>query len=193
MQEAQVWSLVRELGGERICLPMQESQAPFLGQDDPLQKEMATHSSILAWEIPWAKERGGLQSVGSQKSRAWLSTHTHETRAPTPQLRVHTRQGEDHQCWDDDQRARTLRPRPGPARHTQKYFFKKGGGGRGSPEVMWGGKVWKMVWPGVQRREDQLGLIREAWKLPWLRSTGVKRFGAGRPISWNLPFYALCL
>ena len=48
---------------------MQESQAPFLGQDDPLQKEMATHSSILAWEIPWAKERGGLQSVGSQKSR----------------------------------------------------------------------------------------------------------------------------
>ena len=39
----------------------------FLGQEDPLEKEMATHSSILAWEIPWAEEPGGLQSMGSQR------------------------------------------------------------------------------------------------------------------------------
>ena len=39
-----------------------------LGQKDPLEKEMATHSSILAWSIPWAEEPGGLQSVGLQES-----------------------------------------------------------------------------------------------------------------------------
>ena len=38
-----------------------------LGQEDPLKKEMATHSSILAWEIPWMEEPGGLQSMGSQR------------------------------------------------------------------------------------------------------------------------------
>ena len=38
------------------------------GQKDPLEKEMATHSSILAWEIPWAEEPGGLQSMGPQVS-----------------------------------------------------------------------------------------------------------------------------
>ena len=41
-----------------------------LGQEDPLEKEMATHSSILAWEISWTVEPGGLQSMGSQKS--WI-------------------------------------------------------------------------------------------------------------------------
>ena len=39
-----------------------------LGQEDPLQKDMATHSSILAWKIPWTEEPGGLQSMGSQES-----------------------------------------------------------------------------------------------------------------------------
>ena len=40
-----------------------------LGGEDPLEKETATHSNILAWEIPWAEEPGGLQSMGWQKSR----------------------------------------------------------------------------------------------------------------------------
>ena len=40
-----------------------------LGQEDPLEEGMATHSSILAWEIPWAEEPGGLQSMGSQRVR----------------------------------------------------------------------------------------------------------------------------
>ena len=39
------------------------------GQEDPLEKEMATHSSILAWEIPWTEETGRLQSMASQKSQ----------------------------------------------------------------------------------------------------------------------------
>ena len=47
---------------------MQETQVQFLGQEDPLEKEMATHSSILAWRIPWTEEPGRLQSVGSQES-----------------------------------------------------------------------------------------------------------------------------
>ena len=45
---------------------MQETQVPSLGQEDPLEKEMATHSSILAWRIPWREEPGRLQSMGSQ-------------------------------------------------------------------------------------------------------------------------------
>ena len=44
---------------------MQETWVPSLGREDPLEKEMATHSSILAWKIPWTEEPGGLQSMGS--------------------------------------------------------------------------------------------------------------------------------
>ena len=47
---------------------MQEIWVRFLGCEDPLEEEMATHSSILAWEIPWTEEPGGLQSIGSQGS-----------------------------------------------------------------------------------------------------------------------------
>ena len=47
---------------------MQETQVQSLGWDDPLEKGMATHSSILVWEIPWTEEPVGLQSLGSQKS-----------------------------------------------------------------------------------------------------------------------------
>ena len=52
---------------------MQETQVLSLGEEDPLEKEMATHSSILVWEISWTGEPGGLQSMGSQKSRTRLS------------------------------------------------------------------------------------------------------------------------
>ena len=44
----------------------QEAWVPFLGLEDPLEKEMATHSSILAWETPWTEVPGGLQSANSQ-------------------------------------------------------------------------------------------------------------------------------
>ena len=46
---------------------MQETQVQSLGQEDLLEKEMATHSSILAWKIPWMEEPGGLQSMGWQR------------------------------------------------------------------------------------------------------------------------------
>ena len=48
---------------------MQETQVWSLGWEDPLEKEMATHSSVLAWRIPWTEEPGGLQSMGSQRVR----------------------------------------------------------------------------------------------------------------------------
>ena len=48
---------------------VQETWVRSLGQEDPLEKEMATHSSILAWRIPWMEELGGLQSNGVTKSR----------------------------------------------------------------------------------------------------------------------------
>ena len=60
----------------RICLTrqeMQDTQVPSLGQEDPLEEEMATHSSILAWRIPWTEEAGRLQSMGSQTVRHDLS------------------------------------------------------------------------------------------------------------------------
>ena len=55
---------------------MQETQVQSLDLEDPLEEEMATHSSILAWKIPWTEEPGGLQSMGSQKSQ----TRPKETR-----------------------------------------------------------------------------------------------------------------
>ena len=56
---------------------MWEAWVRSLGQEDPLEKEMATHSSILAWRIPWTEEPGGLQSMGSQRvGRTRLSNFT---------------------------------------------------------------------------------------------------------------------
>ena len=50
------------------CLPaMQETRVPSLGREDPVEKEMATQSSLLAWEIPWTEEPGDLYSTGSQR------------------------------------------------------------------------------------------------------------------------------
>ena len=60
-------------------LAMQETQIRSLGQEDPLEKGMETHSSILAWIIPWAEEPGRLQTMGSQRvGHDWeTNTHTH--------------------------------------------------------------------------------------------------------------------
>ena len=71
--------------------PMRESQVPPLDREDPLGKEMATHSNILAWEIPWTEEPGGLHSVhgpiqnlvGSIQSMGPFR-HDSGTRSPPP-------------------------------------------------------------------------------------------------------------
>ena len=50
-------------------LTMQDTQVQSLGREDPPEKEVATHSIILAWRIPWTEEPGGLQSIGSERVR----------------------------------------------------------------------------------------------------------------------------
>ena len=57
---------------QRICLQVQETQetwVQFLDLEDPLESEMTTHSTILAWKIPWTEEPGELQTMGSQRVR----------------------------------------------------------------------------------------------------------------------------
>ena len=60
---------------------MQKMRVSSLDREDPLEKEMATHSSILAWRILWTEEPGGLQSMGRKKSEMTDHTHT-DTRKP---------------------------------------------------------------------------------------------------------------
>ena len=52
---------------------MQETWVRSLGQEDPLEEEMATHSSIIAWKILWTEKPGGLQPIGSKRNQIWLS------------------------------------------------------------------------------------------------------------------------
>ena len=55
---------------------MQETRVQSLGQEDPVEEEMATQSSILAWEIPWTEKPGGVQSMGSQRAGHVGATNT---------------------------------------------------------------------------------------------------------------------
>ena len=64
-------------GKESAC--QAEMRVRSLGQKDPLEEGMATHSSILTWKIPWTEEPGGLWSIGSTKSQRWLSGWTTKT------------------------------------------------------------------------------------------------------------------
>ena len=65
--------MVQQVNNLPAMEEIQETWVRSLGQEDPLGEEMATHSSILAWKIPWTEEPGGLQSMGLQKSRSGLS------------------------------------------------------------------------------------------------------------------------
>ena len=62
-----IFGLPRWLSGKMIRLPMWETQVRSLDGEDSLEKEMATYTSILAWEIPWTEELGRLQSKGRQE------------------------------------------------------------------------------------------------------------------------------
>ena len=63
---------------------MWETQVRFLGWEDPLDKEMATHSSILTWRIPWTEESGRLQSMGSKRVRHDRATNFY----PNPNINI---------------------------------------------------------------------------------------------------------
>ena len=73
-----MFTLVEEVGEVLIwrlsSKKLQETQNQSLGWEDPLEKEMATHSSILAWRIPWTEEPGRLQSMGLQRVGHDLAT-----------------------------------------------------------------------------------------------------------------------
>ena len=71
------WELVMDKEAQRLkrLPPMRETWVRSLGREDPLEKEMATHSSILAWRIPWTEEPGRLQSTGSQRvGHDWVTS-----------------------------------------------------------------------------------------------------------------------
>ena len=75
------WFLVKD------HLPVQKMQVRSLDQEDPLEKEMATHSSILAWEIPWTGKIDGLQSMGLQRvGHDLVSEHEHQVEEPEIKL-----------------------------------------------------------------------------------------------------------
>ena len=65
--------------GKIICLPVQEMWVPSLGQEDPREEEMATHSSILAWELPRIEEPGGLSFAWGLKELTGLSRDRERT------------------------------------------------------------------------------------------------------------------
>ena len=65
---------------------MQETQVRFLGKEDSLEKRMATHSSILAWEIPWTEEPGGLQSMGLQAVKHHWTANIFTLFIPSPMV-----------------------------------------------------------------------------------------------------------
>ena len=76
-QEALYLAYINKMAQLVKNLPaMQQTQIQFLGWENPLEKEMATHSSIFAWRIPWTKESGGLQSMRSQRVRQDWVTNT---------------------------------------------------------------------------------------------------------------------
>ena len=76
-------------GSEVKHLPaMQETWVRSLGREDPLEKEMATHSSTLAWRTPWTEESGGLQFMGSRKSRTGLVTEQAFTQTAVQMARL---------------------------------------------------------------------------------------------------------
>ena len=72
-------SLSSTVGGSMVknFPAMQETPVRSLGWEDPLEKKMATHFSILTWENPWTEEPGGLQSTGSQRARQDLEAKQH--------------------------------------------------------------------------------------------------------------------
>ena len=65
---------------------LQEMRVWSLDQEDPLEKEIATHSSILAWELPWTEESAGLQSMGSQRVRHNLATKQQQKSELLPKI-----------------------------------------------------------------------------------------------------------
>ena len=76
-KRSRVSSWIWDCSKESTCQGRRHKRSPVLGQEDPLEKEMATHSCIFAWRIPWTEEPGRLQSIGCKELDTTQHTHTH--------------------------------------------------------------------------------------------------------------------
>ena len=94
IQKRTEWAFPGNSVLNRVRLPMQETWVWSLGQENPLEKDMAIHSSILAWRIPWTEEPGGLQSTGSQTVGHDLASKQQEYRIKQSYPR-----SVSHQMW----------------------------------------------------------------------------------------------
>ena len=90
--------MLQGLNGKGICLPRQETWVPSPGGEDPLEEGMATHSSILAWEIPWREEPGGLQFMRLQRAGHDLATKQREQRLSALNYQVSSSQWMEVHC-----------------------------------------------------------------------------------------------
>ena len=117
------------------CLPtMWKTQVWSLGQEDPLEKEMATHSSTLAWKIPWTEKPGRLQSMGSQKVRHDWATSLLHRNGETDSGRAQT----EH-CVHQDPGERSSDPTGTSLRLARECPGVSGGGvGQWWPAAGWG-------------------------------------------------------
>ena len=140
-----------------------------LGQEDPLEKEMATHSSILAWRIPWTEELGGLQSTGSQRvGHDWVTnTHTH-THTHTLQRSICSSVGAEILCLESSERAGFL----------EKVAVERAFAGSQHEEL----RPWQRSWG------RRLGIHKggmEPQESPW-------KFSSIYPQNQSLPTLLLC-
>ena len=155
---------------ERIHLSMKEIWVQTLSQEDPLEEEMATHSSILAWRMPWTEEPGGLQSMGSQRvGYDWATKHTHAQQMLVKLI---------------------FKSRHRP--HTRKFEHSSLKSGRSqeekdSPSSEWGG------WRAWQERKPPASLSRPSFKLLlqplalnlWVETHRLQRVASENPASWR--------
>ena len=123
----------------------QETWVRFLGWEDSLEKEMATHSSILVWDIPWTEEPGRLQSTGSQKSQTQLCVHVLDQNVPVWHWDCQFLQAglmvvlENTHSW---------RPRTSLQPSSPQLF------------LLQGPVQWKTIFPWTRKQEDVLRMIQ---------------------------------
>ena len=185
---------------KRICLPMQETQVPSLGWKDPLEEEMATHSSILAWIILWTEEPGGIQSTGSQRVRHDLTTkhNNKETLQVANCTSLDSVTWFKSFClWVEGQKHLTANSGPWSLYSSQQFvesFYRditlKNGEGNGNPlqyscleYPMEGGAWWAAV-HGVEKSRTRLSDFTFTFHFPALEKDMATRSSV---LAWRIP------
>ena len=148
-----------------------------MGQEDPLEKEMANHSGIPAWEIPWTEEPRGLQSMGSHRVRHGLETQQHQKLL---------RCGEAGHEWEDTETVESEVRQKCPTDRSFGCCLSRGfPGGSGSKASAYNAGDSGSI-PGLGRSAGEGNsnpLQYLSWKIPWteepcrLQSMGMQRVG----------------